>query len=119
MTLSGVLKDILLVMASLLIFADPVSPLQAFGYSVALAGLVYYKLGADALRGHVANVGRSWADLGARRPALRKLIVAAGVLVTLFCLLVGVSSAGVVPENYDAAKMGMQKLHTAMGQTNA
>lgn len=40
MTLSGVLKDILLVMCSMLIFRDPVSGVQAFGYTIALAGLV-------------------------------------------------------------------------------
>lgn len=50
MTLSGVLKDILLVGASMMIFRDPVSGLQAFGYSIALGGLVYYKLGADKLK---------------------------------------------------------------------
>lgn len=50
MTLSGVLKDILLVVASMMIFHDPVSGLQAFGYSIALGGLVYYKLGSDKLK---------------------------------------------------------------------
>lgn len=44
------LKDILLVMASLSIFGDPVTPLQMFGYSIALGGLVWYKLGSEKLR---------------------------------------------------------------------
>ncbi|KAI9932437.1 hypothetical protein MW887_008678 [Aspergillus wentii] len=45
LTLSGVLKDILLVVASMVIFRDPVTPLQVVGYGIALGGLVYYKLG--------------------------------------------------------------------------
>ena len=45
--MSGVFKDILLVVASMVIFGDPVTLQQYFGYSIALAGLVYYKLGAE------------------------------------------------------------------------
>ena len=44
------LKDILLVMASLWIFGDPVTLIQYFGYSIALGGLMYYKLGGDKMR---------------------------------------------------------------------
>src|SRR5690348_1241652 len=40
----GVLKDILLVILSVLIWSTPVTQLQVFGYSIALAGLVYYKM---------------------------------------------------------------------------
>jgi hypothetical protein len=50
LTLSGVLKDILLVIASMAIFKDPVAPTQWFGYSIALGGLMYYKLGGDKLK---------------------------------------------------------------------
>lgn len=50
LTLSGVLKDILLVGASILIWGTNVAPLQFFGYSVALGGLVYYKLGAQGIK---------------------------------------------------------------------
>lgn len=51
LTLSGVLKDILLVSASILIWGTYVSGLQFLGYSIALGGLVYYKLGIEGLRG--------------------------------------------------------------------
>ncbi|KAJ3025443.1 UNVERIFIED_CONTAM: hypothetical protein HDU68_007127 [Siphonaria sp. JEL0065] len=43
MCLSGVFKDILLVGISVLIWANPVTVLQIFGYGVALIGLVWYK----------------------------------------------------------------------------
>lgn len=101
MTLSGVLKDILLVVASMLIFGDPVSGLQAFGYSIALGGLVYYKLGADKLKEQFGGMQRSWAEFGATRPAVRKLIVFVLVLVTIFVLLGGISTSGYVPAEYN------------------
>lgn len=100
MTLSGVLKDILLVLASMLIFRDPVSPLQFFGYSIALGGLVYYKLGADKLKENFGGAQRAWADYGANHPAARKCIVFGGVLLTIFLLLGGVASSGYVPPQY-------------------
>ncbi|CAD0030519.1 unnamed protein product [Aureobasidium pullulans] len=93
LNVSVVFLDILLVMASMLIFRDPVAPLQFFGYSIALGGLVYYKLGADALKEYAGGAGRAWADYGVRHPALRKLIVFGGVLFVLFLLLGSFSSS--------------------------
>ncbi|KIY47530.1 TPT-domain-containing protein [Fistulina hepatica ATCC 64428] len=43
LTLAGVFKDILLITGSVLIFGSSVTPLQIFGYSIALAGLVLFK----------------------------------------------------------------------------
>jgi len=43
LTLAGVFKDILLIAGSVLLFGAPITPLQIFGYSVALCGLVLYK----------------------------------------------------------------------------
>ncbi|KAF2478163.1 TPT-domain-containing protein [Lindgomyces ingoldianus] len=91
LTLSGVLKDILLVFASMFLFGDPVTLLQAFGYSIALAGLVYYKLGADKLKEYFVQGGMVWGEFGARRPAARKLLVFGVLLVTMFLLLAGLA----------------------------
>lgn len=91
LTLSGVLKDILLVLASMLIFKDPVSPLQAFGYSIALGGLVYYKLGGEKLKGYVTDGQRQWAEYGQRAPVMRKVILAGLGLLFLFVLLGGIA----------------------------
>lgn len=115
MTLSGVLKDILLVGASILIFRDPVSPLQAFGYTIALFGLVYYKLGADQLKGYLGQGQRAWADYGVRHPALRRVIVFALVIVTVFVLLGGISASGVVPNEYDPTDYVNEKLGGVLG----
>lgn len=43
LTLAGVFKDILLITGSVAIFGSLITPLQIFGYSIALGGLVLYK----------------------------------------------------------------------------
>lgn len=100
MTLSGVLKDILLVVASMVIFFDPVSPLQAFGYSIALGGLMYYKLGGEKIKAYMAEGQRSWSEYGVRQPVMRKVIVFGTVLLTVFVIFGGLAPT-IAPE-YDA-----------------
>ena len=72
------LKDILLVVASILIWEDPVSLLQFFGYSVALCGLVWYKLGGDQVRAHLKDLREM---IRAGKPA--GLAVVGGALLTV------------------------------------
>ncbi|KAL1883078.1 hypothetical protein VTK73DRAFT_10004 [Phialemonium thermophilum] len=87
LTLCGVLKDIMLVVASMAIWGTQVTGLQFFGYSIALCGMVYYKLGYDTLKGYAGEAGRKWAEFGNTRPVLRKLAVAVLILMTLFLVL--------------------------------
>ena len=98
LTLSGVLKDILLVVASMVIFRDPVSLTQMVGYGIALSGLIYYRLGADKLKEYFGQGSRSWAEYRATRPATAKLIVFAVVMTILFIVLGGL--APYVPSSY-------------------
>jgi hypothetical protein len=119
MTLSGVLKDILLVAASMLIFRDPVSGLQAFGYTIALCGLVYYKLGVDNIKDYISHGQRSWADFGARKPILRRLVVIALVVGTVFLLLGGVSFSGWVSDKHNPAVIAQQEFRKVMDKTGA
>ena len=100
MTLSGVLKDILLVIASMVIFFDPVSPLQAFGYSIALGGLIYFKLGGEKMKTYLAEGQRSWSDYGVRHPIMRKVIIFGTILIIVFVVFGGLAPA-IAPE-YDA-----------------
>lgn len=44
LTLAGVFKDILLITGSVLIFGSQITSLQVLGYSIALAGLVMFKM---------------------------------------------------------------------------
>ncbi|GIK01695.1 hypothetical protein Aspvir_005733 [Aspergillus viridinutans] len=103
MTLCGVLKDILLVAASMMIWQTPVTGLQFFGYSIALIGLVYYKLGGDKLREYAGQANRSWAEYGANHPAQRKSIII-GALVLIFFLLIGSMAPSYAPESVDKVK---------------
>ena len=91
LTLCGVLKDILLVAASMIIWQDPVSPLQFFGYSIALGGLVYYKLGAEQLKQHISTAGQQWSAFGVKHSALRKATLFGGLLLVLFLVLGGLA----------------------------
>jgi hypothetical protein len=93
LTLCGVLKDILLVIASMLIWDTQVSALQVLGYSIALGGIVYYKLGYDRVKGVVAEAGRNWADLGARRPIFRQIAVIGLSVFVILTLLSAFSPA--------------------------
>lgn len=43
LTLAGVIKDILLIMGSMMFFGSVITPLQYFGYAIALGGLVAFK----------------------------------------------------------------------------
>ena len=91
MTLCGVLKDILLVAASIAIWGTPVSGLQYFGYSIALCGLVYYKLGGATLKSQLSDMSRAWTEYGMKHPGMKKLIVFSGIVFVLFVLLGGLA----------------------------
>lgn len=43
LTLAGVLKDIMLIIGSMIFFGNTITSLQCFGYAVALGGLVAFK----------------------------------------------------------------------------
>lgn len=87
MTLSGVLKDILLVVLSVLIWRTPVTPLQIYGYSIALGGLIYYKIGDEQAKAIYAKVvwdENSLINRAKRSPLVR--FVGVGVLLIVALL---------------------------------
>lgn len=73
------LKDILLVIASLSIFGDPVTPLQMFGYSIALGGLMWYKLGGDKLREMSTQTRLAVGQFRNERPMATRAVVGCAV----------------------------------------
>ena len=91
MTLCGVLKDILLVCASMIIWGTPVTLIQFFGYSMALAGMIYFKLGKDNIKNAFSEGQRKWAEYGVNHPAQRKIVVFFLVIITMFLLVTGLS----------------------------
>ncbi|KAH0556132.1 hypothetical protein GP486_005933 [Trichoglossum hirsutum] len=88
LTLCGVLKDIFLVIASIIIWGTTVTALQLFGYTIALSGLIYYKLGAEKLKQYLNTCSLAWSEYGAKRPVMRKLILF-GLGLLAFVILLG------------------------------
>jgi hypothetical protein len=86
-----VLKDILLVAASIMIWGTPVTATQFFGYAVALSGLVYYKLGGDELKNNIAAARRAWSELGVQRPAIRHMVIIGSIFVLMLILVGGLA----------------------------
>ncbi|KAF1816314.1 DUF250 domain membrane protein [Eremomyces bilateralis CBS 781.70] len=113
-TLSGVLKDIILVVASMFLFGDPVTILQAFGYGIALTGLVYYKLGAQRLKEYIADGKRSWDDYGQRQPVMRKIIVFGLVAMGIFIVVAGLTPQ--ITSDYDASAYAKTKIGELLGE---
>ena len=87
LTLCGVLKDILLVAASMAIFGTIVTPLQFLGYMIALGGLIYYKLGAEVIGQYASPVTDRWSAFGQNRPGLRKLVIFGLGMLTVWVLV--------------------------------
>ncbi|KAK5040553.1 hypothetical protein LTS07_001051 [Exophiala sideris] len=96
LTLCGVLKDILLVGASMMIWGTPVSALQFFGYGLALSGLIYYKLGAEQLKGYLQQGSQRWAEFGVQSPNMRRVVTLGLVIITILALLGGLAPASTI-----------------------
>jgi hypothetical protein len=114
-----VLKDIMLVAASMIIWGTEVTPLQFFGYGIALGGMVYYKLGYDKLKAYTGEGLRKWAEFGARKPITRKLVI----IILSVCLLLicfGSLAPTYAPE-YDASSLanGVSNRLGMKGQVDA
>ncbi|KAM9885114.1 triose-phosphate transporter [Verticillium dahliae] len=101
MTLTGILKNILLIGVSVLIWNTSVSAMQCFGYLLALFGLVVYSTGLDQLKTHTANT-LIWArnaatqggDDGRLSPLVRRTLVIAVVAFVFVALVMGYMYGG-------------------------
>lgn len=60
-TLTGIFKNILLIICSVLLWGTPITTLQVIGYSVGLAGLTYYSFGYEKLAAGCAATA-SWVS---------------------------------------------------------
>lgn len=116
LTLCGVLKDIMLVAASMAIWGTPVTGLQFFGYSIALGGMVYYKLGYDQIKGYAGEATRQWAEFGARKPVLRKIAVIVAAFFFVMVVFTGLAPS-YAPE-YTPSKV-VSGITNGVGKTDA
>jgi hypothetical protein len=96
----------MLVAASMAIWGTPVTSLQFFGYSIALGGMVYYRLGYDQIKGYGKEGLRQWAEFGARKPVLRKISIIVLSVFLLFALFGGLAPT-YAPE-YDPTKLATE-----------
>lgn len=104
LTLCGVLKDILLVIASVLIWGTMISHLQMFGYSIALLGMLWFKFGKEKIKEYLSQANRAWAEFGSTRPAMRKVLIFGLVVVTIFVLFGGLAPSYDPKDYINAAK---------------
>ena len=56
LTLTGILKSILLVVAGVLVWGSPIGSLQLIGYSLATVGLFFYSVPFEAIQDFVAQI---------------------------------------------------------------
>jgi hypothetical protein len=104
LTLCGVLKDILLVIASVLIWGTMITHLQMFGYSIALLGMLWFKFGKEKIKEYLSQGSRAWAEFGTTRPAMRKVLIFGLVVVTIFVLFGGLAPSYDPKDYINAAK---------------
>jgi hypothetical protein len=86
LTLCGVLKNIIIVLASVMIWKTMVTPTQVVGYTVAIIGLLYYSFGADSIHSFIRNhvlqkVHRDENPIARRRRTQR--VIASMLLTTV------------------------------------
>lgn len=84
---------------SIIIYGTTVTPLQLFGYLVALAGLVWYKAGGDMFVKHYTVLKQTlavWDDEGMMATARgRVIVIVAAVMVVAVVLLLWRGSGAV------------------------
>lgn len=108
MTLTGIFKNILLVVASVIIWNTTITPLQFLGYGLALCGLVYYSLGYEMLaKGY--HSAKSWitspGSTESSGKSKRWMVIAGGLVVFSSILAVLV-----VYQGHDSIKSQMEKI---------
>ncbi|KAG5933071.1 hypothetical protein E4U59_007074 [Claviceps monticola] len=107
MTLTGIFKNILLILVSILIWNTKITFMQTIGYAIALAGLTYYSLGYDqivklarmsalwakTMWSSTSARGRSSSTLATRRCILVTALILGGLFVFVSALRSGESGA--------------------------
>jgi len=128
MTLCGVLKNILLVLTSVLLFGTIIMPLQILGYTIALLGLIYYGVGYEGIQTYYSYSQRfvkmGWEGEGegeekkfegvststSKRGLGRKVIVGAVFGLCVLGLVLGTVVKGRAEEFVQGVRKGLFEL---------
>ncbi|KAG6035377.1 hypothetical protein E4U41_006101 [Claviceps citrina] len=90
MTLTGIFKNILLILVSMLIWSTKITFLQTVGYAIALTGLTYYSLGYDQIvrltRTSAVWAASMWSSTSAHGRSSSSLATRRCILVTALIL---------------------------------
>ena len=101
------LKDILLVILSVIIWSTPITALQLFGYTIALGGLIYYKIGGEQVRvAYMKFAGDENSINRLRRSLWAKLVAGALVLFVVLSMANALSSGGEIHTSSRRTKFG-------------
>jgi hypothetical protein len=99
MTLCGVLKNILLVIASVLIWGTIITWLQVFGYGIATMGLIYYGVGYDGVLTYFAvaksYTSKLWEGDFDTSTAQRSSVWRKALVVSMYTLIVVLLVVGI------------------------
>lgn len=52
---------------------------------------MYYKFGIEGFKEYFGQASRSWAEYGVKHPAMRKMLVFAAIMLTIFVLVGGLA----------------------------
>jgi hypothetical protein len=94
-TLTGIFKNILLIICSVILWGTQISPIQIVGYSMGLVGLIYYSFGYDKLAAGTSATAAWVASLLSSSEKSRiSPRVRVALLVASVCLLSTVIAVG-------------------------
>jgi hypothetical protein len=71
----------------MILWKTSVSNLQFSGYAISLAGLIYYKLGADQLKASFETAKMNWTTFNAKHPIIKTIIAVFSVVIIIFILM--------------------------------
>ncbi len=86
LTLCGVIKNVGIVILSVILWGTVVTGLQWFGYSIASAGLIYYSLGYEGIKNAYTQGQTMWDSRGVAYRGNKFNAVCAGLVITTFTL---------------------------------
>ncbi|KFY42536.1 hypothetical protein V494_02369 [Pseudogymnoascus sp. VKM F-4513 (FW-928)] len=88
LTLCGVIKNVGIVVLSVILWGTIVSGLQWIGYSIASAALIYYSLGWEGIKNALSQGQTMWESRGMNLRGKNLTVIAAVGVITTFLLVV-------------------------------